>query len=123
MKAIVYLLGLWHIALGTYLVLHTKETVNWLNGLFHTYQLKYLSVIPAAIALQFLVAAPATTHSWVFRIFGLLAAVEAAVAFANPKKIYSEMLEWYFTNVSGKTNRLFGMVCIVFGTVILTWIK
>jgi uncharacterized protein YjeT (DUF2065 family) len=123
MKGIVYLLGFGHIALCTYLILYTKESVNLLKGLCNTYQLKYLSAIPAVYALLLLISASATTHPWVFRIVGLLAVAEAAVAFTNPKKIYSQMLDWYFRNVSDQANRLYGIIGVVFGTVILTWIK
>ena len=45
MKVIVYLLGFSHIALSTYLILYTKESVSFLKGMFNTYQLKYLSAI------------------------------------------------------------------------------
>jgi hypothetical protein len=123
MKVIVYLLGFGHIALCTYLILYTKESIDFIKGLFNTYQLKYLSAIPAGYGLLFLISASATTQPWVFRIVGLLAAVEAVVAFTNPQKIYSQMLDWYFTNVSEQANRFLGIIGVVFGTVILTWIQ
>ena len=123
MKAIVYLLGFGHIALCTYLILCTRETVDSLKGMFHTYQLRNLSAIPALYSLLFLISASATTYPWVFRIIGLLALCEAIVAFTNPKNIYSEMLDWYFKSLSDQTQRLFGIIGVIFGTAILTWIK
>jgi uncharacterized protein YjeT (DUF2065 family) len=122
MKVIVYLLGFGHIALCTYLILYTRESLDILKDMFQTFQLKYLSAIPAVYAILFLISASATAHPWVFRIIGLLAAVEAVVAFINPKKIYSQMLDWYFDNISDQANRLFGIIGIIFGIVILTWI-
>jgi uncharacterized protein YjeT (DUF2065 family) len=122
MKVIVYLLGFGHIVLCTFLILYTRESIDTLKGIFRNYKLKYLSTIPAVYALLFLISASTTTHPWVFRIVGLLAICEAVVAFTNPQKIYTRMLDWYFGNVSDQTNRLFGMIGIVFGTVILTWI-
>ena len=123
MKAIVYLLGFGHIAIFTYLILNTRKTVDALDGLFHTYPLKYLSAIPAVYGLLLLISASTTTHPWVLRVIGVLAVCEAIVAFANPQKVYSRMLDWYFGNVSDQTQRLFGIIGIVFGTVILTWLK
>jgi len=122
MKGIVYLLGFGHIAICSYWVLYTRQTVAALKGGFQTYSLKYLAAIPAVLGLLFLVSASSTTYPWVFRIIALLAFCEAAVAFADPQQIYSRMLAWYFQNVSDQTNRLFGIIGIVFGTVILTWI-
>ena len=82
-----------------------------------------MATIPAVYGLLFLVPASATTYPWVFRIIAVLSFCEAIVAFTNPQKIYSRMLDWYFENVSDQTQRLFGIIGIVFGTVILTWIK
>lgn len=123
MKVIIYLLGFGHIAVSTCLILYTRETVDTLKGLIQTYQLRYLSAIPAVFGLLFLISASATAYPWIFRIIGLLAMGEAIVAFTNPQKLYSRMLDWYFGNVSDQTQRLFGIIGIVFGTVILTWIK
>jgi len=123
MKAIVYLLGFGHIAICTYLILYTRTTINALKRLFQTYQLRFLSAIPVVFGFLFLISASATTYPWVFRIIGLLAFCEAIVAFTDPQKIYSRMLDWYFENVSDQTQRLFGIIGIIFGTAILTWIK
>jgi hypothetical protein len=122
MKGIVYLLGFGHIALGSYLILYTAATVNTLNGWFKAYPLKYLSAIPAVVGLLFLISASSIIYPWVFWIIALLAFCEAVVAFADPQQIYSRMVDWYFGNVSVETNRLFGIIGLIFGTVILTWI-
>ena len=123
MKAIVYLLGFGHIAIGSYLILYTRETVNVLKSLSQTYQLKYLSAIPAVFGLLFLISSAGTIHPWVLTIIGLLAVGKAVLAFTDPQKIYCRMLDWYFENVSDQTQRFFGIIGIVFGTAILTWIK
>ena len=70
-----------------------------------------------------MISASATTYPWVLRVIGLLAIAEAVVAFTNPGKIYSRMLDWYFGKASDQTQRLFGIIGIIFGTVILSWIK
>lgn len=123
MKAIVYPLGFGHIAIGSYLILYTRETVNVLKSLSQTYQLKYLSAIPAVFGLLFLISSAGTIHPWVLTIIGLLAVAKAVLAFTDPQKIYRRMLDWYFENVSDQTQRFFGIIGIVFGTAILTWIK
>ena len=123
MKVIVYLLGLACIAGCTFLILYTRETVNALKNLYGAYSLKYLSAIPGIFALLFLMAASATIYPWVLRIFGLLMACEAVLAFTNPYGVYSKMLDWYFGKVSDSTQRLFGIIGIILGTVILTWEK
>ena len=86
------------------------------------YPLRYLSAIPAVFGLLFLLSASSTPHPWVFRTIALLAFCEAVVALADPQHIYSRMVAWYIETCPDQTNRLFGIIGIIFGTLILTWI-
>ena len=123
MKVIVYLLGFTCIAYCTYFNLYTRHAVNALKSTFQTYRLKYLAAIPAVVAVLFLISAPATKCPWPFWIIGILAAIEAIVAFFNPQKIYSRMLDWLFENVSDQAYKFFAIIGIIFGTLILTLVK
>ena len=122
MKVIAYLLGFGTVAISSCLILYTRPTMDKLKGLFETYQPKYLSVIPAVFGFLYLICASAIIYPWVFRIIGLMAFVEAIFIFTNPHNIYQKLLDWYL-NISDQTQRLFGIIGIIFGTVILTWIK
>lgn len=123
MKVIVYLLGFGLIAYCTYFNLYTRHAVNSLKGMFQNYRLKYLSAIPAAVAVLFLISTPAVKCPWPFWIIGILAAIEAIVAFLNPQEIYSKMIEWLFKNVSDQAYRLLSVFGIILGTLILTLVK
>jgi hypothetical protein len=57
------------------------------------------------------------------RIVGLLALCKAVLVFANPHGLYTRLLNWYFGNVSDQAHRLYGIIAIIFGTAMLTWIK
>lgn len=123
MKVIVYLLGFTYIALCSFLILHTRESIIRFKKVFQSYPTRYLSIIPAVVGLLFLVSASATVYPWVFRIIAVIAFGEALLAIINPNKVYSRMLDWYFEDLSDRTHRLFGIIGLVFGTAILTWIK
>ncbi|CAD7840563.1 MAG: hypothetical protein [Olavius algarvensis Delta 4 endosymbiont] len=123
MEVVVYLLGCGMIAYCSYLNLYTRQAVNALKSLFQNYQLKYLSIIPAIVAVLFLMSTPVVKCPWPFWIVGILAAIEAIVAFINPRKIYSRMLDWLFENVSYQAYRMVGIVGIIFGTLLLTLVK
>lgn len=123
MKVVIYLLGFACIAYCTYFNLYTRQAANALKRLFQSYQLKYLAAIPAVVAVLFLIAAPAAECPWPFWIVGILALIEAAVAFLNPQKIYSRMIDWLFENVSDQAYKVFSIIGIIFGTLILTLSK
>lgn len=123
MKVIIYILGFGYIAMSVCLILYTRPTVDAVKALFQKFPLRLLSAIPAIFGIMFLIAAAATKYPWAFRVFGLLAFIEALLAFIDPQKIYSRMLDWYFEKVSDQMQRLFGIIGVIFGTAILSWIK
>jgi len=123
MRAIVYILGFGHIAIFTCLILYTKEAVEAIRSMYQKFPLRYMSAIPALFGFLLLISAATTIYPWLLRLIGVLALCEAAVAFSNPHKIYSRMLDWYFTKVSDQTQRLFGIIGVIFGTALLGWIK
>jgi len=122
MKVIVYFLGLVYIAIGSICILYTREYVDTLKKIIRAISLKVLSTFPAAFGILFLISALATTFPWFFRVIGILAFVEAVVIFINPHHLYNRLLDWYF-DLSDQTQRLFGIISIIFGTAILAWIK
>ena len=122
MKVIVYFLGVVYIAIGSISILYTKEYVDALKKLIQEIPLKVLSALPAVFGILFFISALATTFPWFFRVIGIIAIVKAIVIFANPHNLYSRLLDWYF-ELSDQTQRLFGIITIIFGTAILAWIK
>ncbi len=122
MKVIVYFLGFVYIAIGSISILYTKESVDALKKFIQEIPLKVLSALPGVFGILFFISALATTFPWFFRVIGIIAIVEAVVVFTNPYNIYSRLMDWYF-NLSDQTQRLFGIMTIIFGTAILAWIK
>jgi hypothetical protein len=120
MKAVIYLLGLGLIAYCTYFNLYTRQAASSLERLFQTYQLKYLAAIPALFAILFILSATAAQCPWPFWIVGILAAIEAVIAYTNPKEIYSKTLDWLFENVTDQAYKIVSLIGIIFGTLILT---
>ena len=120
MKIVIYLLGLGIIGYCSYLNLYTRQAVDSLKKMFQTYQLRYLAAIPALVAVLFLISAPTAKCPYPFWIVGVLAAIEAVVAFTNPQNIYSRMVDWFFKKVSDQFHRVSAIAGIIFGTLILT---
>jgi hypothetical protein len=123
MKVIIYLLGFACIAYCTYFNLYTSQAVRTLKGMFQNYHLRYLAAIPAVVAVLFLLAAPAAKCPWPFWIIGILAAMEAVVAFLNPQKIYSRSVDWFFENLSDQAFKFLAIMGVILGTLILTLAK
>lgn len=122
MKVIFYFLGVVYIAIGSICILYTKEYVDVLKKLIQEIPRKVLSAFPAVFGILFFISASATNFPWFFRVIGILAFVKAVVIFINPQNLYSRLLDWYF-ELTDQTQRLFGIISIIFGMVILGWVK
>jgi hypothetical protein len=122
MKVIAYLLGFGLIAFSSCLILYTGATVAALNGLFKRYPLRFLAPLPAIFGVLFLISASVSSYPSILRIVGLLSIVDAILAYTDPKGLYTRMMEWYFAKVTDQAQRMIGIIGIIFGTAMLSWI-
>jgi len=122
MKWFLYTISLICIGFGCCIILYTRETRNFVKSLFNNVDRKILSVFEAIMGILLLFTATASRHSWFIRIIGLLAIIEAGVIFLIPKNRYDELIDWYLNSASDKIYRLFGILSIILGTAVLSWI-
>lgn len=120
MKFIVFFLGLVYIAIGSFCILYTREYVDALKKMIQKIPLKVFSAFPAVFGILFFISASTTAFPWFFRVIGMVAFVETVVIFINPNNLYSRLLDWYF-DLSDQSQRLFGIISIIFGTAMISW--
>jgi len=122
MNVFLYAMSLLFIAVGCCTILYTNETRNFLKRLFSQLDRKLLSVFEAILGILLLVSATASHHSWFIRLIGLLAVIEGGVILLIPKNLYDELINWYVNSLSDQTYRLFGILSLILGTAMLSWI-
>ena len=122
MKWFLYAISLICIAFGCWVILYTKETRSFVKSLFNNVDRRIFSVFEAIMGILLLFSATATHHPWFIRLIGLLAVIEGGLIFLIPKNLYDELINWYTDSASDDTYRLFGIICIVFGTAFVSWI-
>jgi uncharacterized protein YjeT (DUF2065 family) len=69
------------------------------------------------------ISASWSLHSWFLRMLGIIAVIKGGIIFFNPKNLYDEMMKWYLNTLSDQTYRFFGIVLIIIGTAVLSWIS
>jgi uncharacterized protein YjeT (DUF2065 family) len=74
------------------------------------------------MGILLLVSATASHHSWLIRLIGLLAVIEGGVILLMPKNLYDELINWYVNSLSDQTYRLFGILSLILGTAMLSWV-
>ena len=122
MKWFLYAISLIWIAIGCCMILYTSETKNFMERMIKEIDLRILSILPFVAGILFLLSASVCRFPWVIRFIGLMSLVEGVLAFSNPSNLYDKLMDWYLDSISDQTHRLFGIITIILGTAVLSWI-
>ena len=122
MKWFLYAFSLIGISIGCCSILYTTETRKFVRSFINSIDQKILSALPFIFGFLFILSAPATRIPWLFRAIGLMAVIEGVIFFLIPKDLYDKFMGWYLNYLSDQIYRLSGILGIIFGTAILSWI-
>ena len=122
MKWFLYAASILFIVIGCCTILYTSETRNVLRNMFNKIDRKIISIFEAIMGVLLLFSATASHHSWLIRFIGFLAVLEGGVILLIPKNLYDKLVDWYVNSLSDQTYRLFGIISIILGTAVLSWI-
>ena len=122
MKWFLYVISLIWIAMGCCIILYTSETRKAVKQALERIDRRILSILPFIAGILFLFAASASRNSWFIRCIGLISALKGVVIFLNPKEIHDGITNWYLNSLSDQSHRLFGIIALILGTAVLSWI-
>lgn len=122
MKYIVYLLGFLWVAAGAIAILYTDDYKAYLKGLMDRLDRMVLAIIPAAFGLLLLFAASSTSHGWFIGLIGVLGIVKGVLIYFNPGGLF-ELSKTWLEGLSDQGYRLTGIIALVLGTVVISWIQ
>ena len=121
MKLILYAFSLIYVAAGVCMILYTDETRNVFKRLVQM-GFKAMSVIAFVMGLLLVLAASATHYPWFLRVVGVLAIAEGVLLYVNPQDIMAKIYNWFLEQTSEQTFRAMGIITLVFGTALFSWI-
>ena len=122
MKWFLYAFSLIWISFGAGLIIYTRESKSMIKRLVTDLNRKILSALPAVLGVFLIIAASESRHSWFIRLIGILAVLKGGFIFWNPQNLYEKIVDWYLNALSDQTFRFFGIITLILGTVILSWI-
>jgi hypothetical protein len=122
MSWFLYLVSIAWISIGSCAILYTGDSRNTLKRSLSAMNRKVLSVLPLAFGVLMIVAASDSLHPWLIRILGLLGLIKGVFIIANPMALYEKSVQWFLESVSDQAYRLTGILTIILGTAILSWI-
>ena len=122
MKWFLFAFSLIWISVGCCTILYTDETRKFVKRIFNNIDQKILSALPFIFGILFIFSASATSIPWLIRLIGLMGVIEGVVFFLIPKDLYDKFIDWYVNSLSDQTYRLSGILGIILGTAVLSWI-
>ncbi len=122
MSLFLYLISLLWVAAGVCYILYTEKTRVQIVRFMGANEM-ILGGLTALVGLLLFFSAGASEHSWLIRLLGLLVIAKGAVIFLNPAGLRDKMFDFYFNHTSEQTDRLYGIIMVVLGTALLSWIQ
>lgn len=122
MKWFLYAFSLIWISFGAGLIIYTRESKNMIKRLVSDLDRRILSALPVVLGVFLIIAASESRHSWFIRFIGILAVFKGGFIFWNPQNLYDKIVDWYLNTLSDQTFRFSGIITLILGTVILSWI-
>jgi uncharacterized protein YjeT (DUF2065 family) len=122
MKWFLYAFSLIWISFGAGIIIYTRESKSLIKGFVTNLDRRILSVLPAIFGVFLIIAASESRHSWFIRLIGILAVLKGGFIFWNPQNLYNKTVVWYLNSISDQTFRFFGIITLILGAVILSWI-
>lgn len=122
MKWILYIISFLWIILGVIQVLYTEKSQKVLKHLMTENNPKLLAVIPLMIGFLLCISAFWSQATWFIFILGLLGCLKGILFLFLPTKHTQKFLQWWFEKASDQLIRLGGLIMVVLGVSIISWI-
>ena len=122
MKLFLYAISLIWIAAGCCMILYTSETRNVMNRMIKEIDRRIICIVPLIAGILFLFAASASSVPWFIRLIGLMGILKGVFVLVAPSNLYDQVNNWYLNSLSDQAHRLWGIIALILGTSVMSWI-
>jgi len=123
MKWFLYLVSIAWIAGGAYAILYTSQWKNLLKKLLENTNRLILEGTTVAVGLLLLFSASSSRVPAVVAVIGLIAIGKGVLLYINPSDVFEKTRQWYLQTLTDQAHRLIGIVSLVLGTAVLSWVR
>ncbi len=122
MKWFLYLISFCLIASGSCFILYTIQYRDLLKNVLTKSYEKIIAASAIIIGLLLILSAFQAQGFWFIVFLGIIAICKGFFVIFNPKNSLDNIRNWYLNTASDQIYRLFGIISIVIGIVMITWI-
>jgi uncharacterized protein YjeT (DUF2065 family) len=123
MKILIGAISILWIIEATFLIIYTEGTRKFMEKAVSGMNVKIMATFALIFGLIFLIAAFYIKEMlWLAFIIGMIAIIKGVYLFVAPPNQVKALFEWWFRKASGETIRLMGLIAIIFGVAILSYL-
>jgi len=122
MEWVLYAFSVLWIALGVCLILYTDACRTASRNVLKDAYEKPLFFLALIIGVLLIFSASHSRNAAFIVILGIIAIAKAVLFLFNPRGLYTKMKQWFLETVSDTTYRFFGIVSLVLGVAVFSWI-
>jgi hypothetical protein len=122
MAWLIWLVSVAWIAFGCAAILYTPQTRERAGQLMVRIGRVPASVAALVIGVCLMVASRDSLQAGFIFAIGLLALVKGGIFLWNPAGVYEKVVHWSLAAASDQTYRFMGIVTLVLGTALLSWV-
>lgn len=123
MKWFLFLVSLLWIAAGSGYILYTRSFREVMGKLVNGVNEKIIAGLAVVFGILFIFSASHTSHSGFIIFLGIVALAKGVFIFLDPKGYWQTVKTWYIDQASDQTFRLFGIIALILGTALFSWIS
>ncbi len=123
MKWFLYTISVFYIVSGVCFILYTSQSREYTSILVKKVDRRILSVLVIIIGLLLIASSFYDRFMWVIVVIGILALIKGTFILLSPVSLYNKMLDWYLNKTTDQTYRFFGIIMLIIGTAIFSWVN
>ena len=123
MKWILVFVAIFWIVLGTWANLYPAQVHGRLRSFVGGINPRWAAILAMVVGIMLVMAAPVSSQGSGFvRLLGFVAMAKAVLVAVLPRQTYQRLLDWWFAPAREQSWRVYGLVMLVLGVVLFSWL-
>ncbi len=124
MRIVLYIISILWIAMGTFLIIYTHRTKEFMKKLFYRDNPKWLAVFPLVFGLILVIGAFQLRDMFLLAfLLGMLGLAKGLYLLFGPATQVKALFDWWFHKAGDRTIRMQGLISFILGVAILSYLR
>ena len=122
MKWFLCFMSIYFIIAGVTFIFYTDWAKRLFRKMSSGFNFRWFFPLPLIIGILFILSRDLTRHPWLILTLGILAMGKGIYLLLSPKKYIDTIINWWINDVQDITYRFCGIVILILGITIFSWI-